>query len=201
MLPPIASVLTSTIEHPGKIALCIFLPYCNFNCLSCHNKDLVEGRFEPLPMEKLIWELENNFIVDLIVISGGEPAIHGKRLIDLIDLIRRKRSDLPIRVDSNGSLPDFLELIADEVDGLAIDVKAPPFRREKYEFVIRREFSVGDLMRSVEIASKLRYTIFRTVRYPWLTDEDVREIGEFISVYGRGKPHFVNPYSEPLDEL
>ncbi|MEM0017697.1 MAG: radical SAM protein [Candidatus Korarchaeum sp.] len=199
MLPPIASMLTSAMEHPGRISLVIFLPYCNFNCLSCHNRDLIEGRFEPLPVEKLIWELRNNFIVDFIVISGGEPTIHGKGLEELIDLIRKEREDLPIRVDSNGSSPEVLEGIADAVDGLAIDVKASPFRREKYEFVIRREFEVEKLIRSVEIASRLKYTVFRTVKYPWLTEEDLEEIREFLSVYGGGKPHLLNPYLEPPD--
>lgn len=199
MLPPIASLLTSTVDHPGSVSLVIFLPYCNLNCFACHNRELVEGRVEFLPTERLLWELENNFLFDLIVITGGEPVLHGKSLLELIDLIRRERGDVPIRVDSNGSLPDLLELVAGSVDGFAIDVKAPPSRREEYELVVGRSFNAEDLIRSVEIAAELPYTIFRTVRYPWLTEVEIEEIRRFLAVHGKGRPHFVNPYFDPRD--
>ncbi len=32
-LPRIASMLTSFIEHPGRISLGIYLPGCNWRCL------------------------------------------------------------------------------------------------------------------------------------------------------------------------
>jgi pyruvate formate lyase activating enzyme len=199
-LPKIASLLTSTIDHPNRISLNIYLPYCNFNCIGCHNRDIAEGRFSEVPPEKLLWELDNNFIIDIVIITGGEPTLHGVKLLNLIELIRKRRSDLPIRVDSNGSLPDVLELIADHVDGFAIDIKAPPFSKDKYERTIRAGFCPDDFIRSVKIAARLPYTIFRTVKYPWLTEEDLKEIREFVSVYGEGKPHLVNPYFEVIKE-
>ncbi|MGB9630554.1 MAG: radical SAM protein [Candidatus Methanodesulfokora sp.] len=198
-LPKIASLLTSTIDHPGMISLNIYLPYCNFNCIGCHNRAIAKGKFNEIPLEKLIWELDNNFIVDIVIITGGEPALHGAKLLNLIDLIRKRRGDLPIRVDSNGSLPDILEMIACHVDGFAIDIKAPPFDRDKYEKTIRARFCPDDLMRSVKIASGLPYTIFRTVKYPWLTEDDLEEIRRFVSTYGGGKPHLVNPYFEVIE--
>lgn len=199
-LPKIASLLTSMIDHPGRISLNIYLPYCNFDCIGCHNRDIARGRFVEVPLEKLLWELDNNFIVDMVIITGGEPTLHGKKLLNLIELIRERRGDIPIRIDSNGSLPDILELVASHVDGFAIDIKAPPFDRDKYERTIRAKFCPQNLVRSVEIAAKLPYTIFRTVKYPWLTEEDLEEIKRFVSIYGGGKPHLVNPYFEPLVE-
>lgn len=196
MLPKIASVFTSISEHPNRITLNIFLPYCNFNCIACHNRDLVEGEFEEVPMERFIWELENNMIAEMIVVSGGEPAIHGPGLLELVKLLRSLRGDLPIRIDSNGSLPEVLELISEQVDGFAVDVKAPPLNVEKYERIIRRKFQPEKLLRSIEIAADLPLTVFRTVKYPWLSESDIEEIRAFLSHYG--KPHIILPYFEPL---
>jgi pyruvate formate lyase activating enzyme len=197
MLPKIASVTTSVIDHPGRVSLVIFLPYCNYNCIACHNRELVEGKFEEVPLEELLWGLERNSLIDMLIISGGEPTIYGDSLLELIKILRIKRGDLPIRVDTNGSLPKVMKIIADYIDGFALDVKAPPLRREMYERIIRREFDLESFMEAVEIASGLPYTIFRTVRYPWLREEDIGEIREFLSRYGGGKPHIINPYFEP----
>lgn len=198
MLPRIASLLTSTIDHPGRVSLNIYLPYCNFDCIGCHNYELAKGIFEEVPLDRLFWELENNYIVDMVIITGGEPTLHGDMLIELVDLIRRKRGDLPIRVDSNGSIPSMIEALSRKVDGFAIDIKAPPFDRRKYERIIRARYCPEKLVRSVEIASELPYTIFRTVKYPVLTNEDLEEIRRFVSAYGKGRPYYVNPYFEVI---
>jgi len=195
-IPKIAGLLTSTIDHPGYISLNIYLPFCNYNCRSCHNHKIAKGIFEEVPLKTLIWELENNRIIDMVIITGGEPTLHGKKLLNLIDTIRKKRDDLLIRVDSNGSLPNIIEKIAPYVDGFAIDIKAPPFNTEKYEFTIRRKFDRDKLIQSVLIASDLPLTIFRTVKYPWLSEQDIEEIKNFVKNYGKNKPYYINPFYE-----
>lgn len=198
--PKIAGLLTSGIDHPGYISLNIYLPFCNFNCRFCHNYKIAKGIFEEVPYEKLLWELENNYIVDMVIITGGEPTLHKEKLVNLVKLIRDKRKDLKIRVDSNGSMPEVLRALSQYVDGFAIDIKAPPFNKEKYEYTIRAKFDLSSFIESVRIASKLPLTIFRTVKYPWLTEEDIKEIKEFVSAYGGGKPYFLNPFYEVIEE-
>ncbi|MGC8688936.1 MAG: radical SAM protein [Thermoplasmata archaeon] len=193
-IPKIAGILTSGIDHPSHISLNIYLPYCNFNCRNCHNYKIAKGIFEEIPYEKLLWELENNLIVDMVIITGGEPTLHGEKLINLIKLIKNKRPELIIRVDSNGSLPDIIEKVSHYVDGFAIDIKAPPLDEKKYEYTIRKKFYSASLIESVKIASNLPYTIFRTVKYPWLTENDVEEIKLFLNKYGKGKPYYINPF-------
>lgn len=77
--------------------------------------------------------------------------------------------------------------------GFAIDIKAPPFDVKKYEYVIRRSFNPEMFLESVKVASLLPYTIFRTVKYPWLTENDIEEIRDFVKKYGNGRPHYLNP--------
>ncbi len=200
-LPSLAAILTSGIDHPGRMTLNVYLPYCNYRCRDCHNWELAKGVFNNMPAENLFWELDNNFLVEMVVITGGEPTIHGQKLVNLVELIRQKRPDLLIRVDSNGSNPEVLRLLSNMVDGFAIDIKAPPFEKSKYEYTIRVKFSVEKLIESVKIASKLPETIYRTVKYPWLSEEDLEKIKDFVRTYGGGKPHFVNPYVMPPQSL
>ncbi|MDP8012267.1 MAG: radical SAM protein [Thermoplasmata archaeon] len=193
-LPKIAGILISGIDHPSHISLNIYLPFCNFNCRNCHNYKIAKGIFEEMPYENLFWEFENNFIVDMVIITGGEPTLQGDKLINLIKLIKNKRPELIIRVDSNGSLPGIIKKLSLFVDGFAIDIKAPPFNKDKYEYTIRKKFDTESLIESVKIASELPYTIFRTVKYPWLKENDIEEIKMFLNMYGKGKPYFVNPF-------
>jgi len=137
----------------------------------------------------------------MVVITGGEPTIHGQKLVNLVELIRQKRPDLFIRIDSNGSNPEVLRLLSNRVDGFAIDIKAPPFEKNKYEHIIRVRFNVEKLIESVKIASKLPETIYRTVKYPWLSEEDIEKIKDFVRTYRGGKPHFVNPYVIPQQSV
>ncbi|MGC8581520.1 MAG: radical SAM protein [Thermoplasmata archaeon] len=199
--PDIAGLLTSTIDHPGRVSLNIYLPYCNYHCIGCHNNEIARGIFERVPYKKLYWELENNFIAEMVIITGGEPTLHMDKLLELIKLIKSKRSDLVIRVDTNGSNPDVMRKIYDYVDGFAIDIKSPPFEIKKYEYTVRAHYSMDNLVRSVEIASDKEYTIYRTVKYPWLLDEDINKIKNFVKEYGRDKPHYVNPYYEVKDSM
>ncbi len=194
MFPKIAGTLVSGIDHPNRIALVVYLPYCNYRCLWCHNYELVLGRFKEVPLKDLRWELENNLFVDMVVITGGEPTIYGDGLIELIKFVKEVRADLPVRVDTNGSRPDVMRDIVDLVDGFAVDVKAPPQKKELYSRIIGRKFDREAFMESVRIACDLSLTLFRTVRYPILTDEDFSLIRKFLNDICPDKPYYINEF-------
>ena len=202
-LPRIISMFTSLIEHPGRISLGIYLPGCNWRCLYCHNYELVLDTVgEEVCEDELRWELENNRLIDLVVISGGEPTIHGEKLLNLVKLIRDLRPDLKIRIDTNGSNPGVLSRVGSLIDGVALDIKAPPDDVEKYSMIIGARFDQEKFMKSVAIARDLPLTIYRTVRYPCLTDEDLDRIRKFVKKNCGGKPHYItefNPVRMPKD--
>jgi len=202
-LPRIVSMFTSLIEHPGRISLGIYLPGCNWRCLYCHNYELVlDAVGEEVREDELRWELENNRLIDLVVISGGEPTIHGEKLLNLVRLIRDLRPDLKVRIDTNGSNPGVLSRVESLIDGVALDIKAPPGDVEKYSMIIGARFNREKFMKSVAIARDLPLTIYRTVRYPCLTDEDLDRIRKFVKENCGGKPHYItefNPVRMPKD--
>ena len=195
-LPRIVSILTSFIDHPGKISLVIYLPGCNWRCIYCHNYEVVLDIVgKEVGKEEFRWELENSKLIDLVVISGGEPTIHGEKLLNLVKLIKDLRPDLKIRIDTNGSNPEVLSRVGSSIDGVALDIKAPPDDVEKYSMIIGAKFDREKFMKSIEIAKDLPLTIYRTVKYPCLTDEDLAKIKRFVEESCGGKPHYITEFN------
>lgn len=115
----------SLIDYPGKIACTIFTLGCNFRCSFCHNAQLVlPDKFNPpLSLSEVTRFLEKrNKQIEGVVISGGEPLIQ-KNLYDFLAYI--KDFGLPIKLDTNGSLPKQLKHFIDEglINYVAMDIK------------------------------------------------------------------------------
>ena len=126
-LPPLCGFIPSTlIDWEGKIAAEIFLCGCNFRCPFCHSAHLVFGKVERLDWGDIATSLsERRAWLDGVVISGGEPTIHGEALFELCRRI--KQTDLSVKVDTNGTAPDILSSLHRKglLDFVALDLKAP----------------------------------------------------------------------------
>jgi pyruvate formate lyase activating enzyme len=81
----------------------------------------------------------------------------------------------PVKLDTNGSLPDVIESLMDErlVDYIAMDVKTDPSR---YPLFIKREFNPANLLRSIRMIMEWdgEYE-FRTTCVKPLVDKKVVE--------------------------
>ena len=144
---------TSLIEWEGKIASVIFLPFCNMRCRYCHAAHLAvhSGHLESIPRTVVLAYLwRQKGWIDGVVISGGEPTLHGDELFELIRQIRE--IPLAVMIETNGTQPDCIERLLDEglLDAIAMDVKAP-LTREDYERVARMPVNVEDIRRSIEL--------------------------------------------------
>ncbi|MCA9402184.1 MAG: anaerobic ribonucleoside-triphosphate reductase activating protein [Candidatus Omnitrophica bacterium] len=171
----------SLIDYPGKLAAVIFTRGCNFRCPYCHNPELVipQRYAQPLSVEYVLDYLRNRrFMLDAVVVSGGEPTIHH----DLPELLSRVR-EFPylIKLDTNGSNPAMLERIIRQryVDYIAMDVKTG---LAGYEKLSRTRFCVGSIRRSVDliknsgIAHEFRTTVVKSLN----TKTDMSEISQLI---------------------
>ncbi len=164
---------TSLIDYPDHIATVLFTGGCNFRCPMCHNADLVlrPAEMKTLP-EKEVWDFlaRREGMVNGVVITGGEPTLQP----DLAPFLRRlKDADLDVKLDTNGYLPDVLEILLNKrlLDYVAMDVKAPP---EKYSLLTGlTELDVTRIEQSVTVLkeSNVPYE-FRTTVAPGLLDED-----------------------------
>jgi len=128
----------SLVDFPGYIAAVVFTSACNFRCPFCHNPELVDPekmkRNRHIPFDEVLRRLlRNRSLLDGVVITGGEPAMHDA----LPDALRcLKRHGFLVKLDTNGSYPDMLDLLLQErlVDCVALDIKAP-LRPRRYEEV------------------------------------------------------------------
>ncbi|WP_163328455.1 radical SAM protein [Desulfurobacterium thermolithotrophum] len=189
---------------------------CNLNCYHCHNRhgyNEYKGKREKLSYKKLKEKLLmlKALGVELIIISGGEPTLE-KKLEEGLRFIRSL--GLPVRVDTNGTNPEVIQRLIEEsvVDGFAVDIKIPlkvrytPQELKRFKRVLFSTEDVDDgvvlnyskkLMASLEIIKKnpLQYTVFRTVEYPLLLEEDKNEIRKLLEF----SPHQFNPFY-PVEE-
>ena len=105
----------------------MFTPLCNLRCPYCHNPDLVLNEEEDslLSREEISLFLNKRAaVLGGVVITGGEPLLHGEILIDLIEEIHSH--GLKVKIDTNGLFPDRLPIL--KADYIAMDIKTSPSR-------------------------------------------------------------------------
>ncbi len=203
-------------DQPGvqSAVLYTYIPLCNLECFQCHNKLSFDNRSTFISYEKLSNKIGKLKLlgVELIIISGGEPTLE-KRLEEGVKFIRER--GLPVRIDTNGTLPDRIEELIRKkmVDGFALDIKIPikstysDEEKERFKQILfsnsaekdeKLFWYVENLKKSVEKIRKFalengsQLTIFRTVRYPLLKDDDICAIREFVG--NTGIPYQLNPF-------
>jgi len=186
----------STADVPGRWALVLFLPYCNFRCRHCHNWPIVLGKEEAtLTEDSVLREIKGNPILQTLVLSGGEPTLHDPlHLREFILKVKEINPDLSVRIDTNGYEPETVEYLRDVVDGFAVDIKAPLSDPTLYSYTTGREVNTDRILRSVKLADGMPLTLFRTVKYPWLKEEEREKIREFTQILS--SPWTLNEFIE-----
>ena len=171
---------TTFIDYPEKIACIVFTQGCNFRCGYCHNPELFENK-EPVLSVPAFFEFLNKRKgkLDGIVITGGEPTLHGK---DLIEFIKEVKSlGFLVKLDTNGTHPDVLQELLNEnlLDYIAMDIKAP---LAKYKTITRTDIDTKIIKKSIDIImnSGVDYEFRTTIVKSQLSVEDLRQIGELI---------------------
>lgn len=162
-------------DFPGVIASIVFTRGCNFMCAYCHNSELINMNGSVI-LEKDFFDslIQNRKMINGVVVSGGEPCIQ----LDLPDfLLKIKTYGFKVKVDTNGSAPDMIELILRErlVDYIAMDIKTS---WENYEKIIHVENISNYVRRSFDllIQSNIDYE-FRTTIFP-----DKHKIEDFLNI-------------------
>ncbi len=172
-------VKTSTVDYPSKLVSTIFLGGCNFNCEYCHNRDLIkpEDGVPSISEDELINFLKGRRnIIEGLCITGGEATIWGEKLISLVRKIKAELgNDFLIKLDTNGSNPNFLRDYANEFDYIAMDFKTTNY--EKY-----LNFSDEIIKESLNILknAKTPYEIRMTMYPPYIKEENMESIAKIL---------------------
>ena len=169
----------SLLDFPGNIAAMVFVGGCNMRCWYCHNAAILDTR-EFLDEQAILDRIKDNFLLDGVVISGGEPTLQP----DLFDFAKKiKDMGLEVKLDTNGLRPAVIKEGVERglFDYVAMDIKAPfdkacvvtptvPWNADKL-----RE-SVAYLMSQDKIPYEFRMTVI-----PQFTVEDVERAAQEIA--------------------
>jgi len=173
----------SLIDYPGKISSIIFTQGCNFSCVYCHNKELINinNSTENTYKEKEIIEFlkQRTKKIDAVVITGGEPTLQK----DLIPFMKQiKELDFLVKLDSNGTNPDVLKeaINSNLVDYIAMDIKAP---LEKYSSITKTNVDIEKIKESINLIknSGIQHEFRTTVLKSLLTEQDILSINSLTS--------------------
>lgn len=104
--------------YVGKNQLFIRFCNCNLNCKYCDTNFKGGKEFSP----ETLWEYVKNKIdtVHSISLTGGEPLLFTDFLKQFLPLV-----NIPVYLETNGTLPDKLSEIIDLTDIISADIKLP----------------------------------------------------------------------------
>lgn len=185
---------TTLLEYPKHIAAVIFTGGCNMRCPYCHNPELISyENSEYITQEDFFKFIDKRKgILEAVSISGGEPLVHGSKLLDFIKHI--KSYQLKVKLDTNGTFPDLLREAL--VDYIAMDIKTS---LNKYSLL-----GINNI--SDKVTSSINYILndfngeyeFRTTAVPGIVDiEDMKNIASYI----KGADNYVISQFRPMRTL
>lgn len=172
-------VKNSFCDWPGKVTTIIFLGGCNFRCPTCHNYELVHKTTPEISFSEVLSHIKNNLKwLDGIVISGGEPTID-KQIFRLSKFLS---SFLPLKVDTNGSLPYVIEDLIPYVDKFSIDIKGPWEKYPKLTGDYITEYTIRECFEEIfPLANKYKDKFeFRTTFVPYLNQNDIETVKTYL---------------------
>jgi pyruvate formate lyase activating enzyme len=114
----------STLDYPLKNAAVVYLCGCPYRCPWCHNPELVfEDGGTMVEIDKIIEKLNENFLIDAVCVTGGEPLMQ-EGTIELLKKIKDE-TELLLKIDHNGYFPERLKKALLYLDFFTTDIKAP----------------------------------------------------------------------------
>jgi pyruvate formate lyase activating enzyme len=169
---------TSFVDYPGQPCAVVFTPYCNMNCVYCHNAHIIKRDAPIIPEEPVLEYLEKRAgLLTAVVISGGEPTLQ-QNLEAFI--LRVKTFGYKVKLDTNGTKPQTLQTLLNKnlLDYIAMDVKAPA---EKYNAIACAEVDMDSIRKSIALIrnSGIAHE-FRMTFAPQLTLEDALETARMV---------------------
>lgn len=169
------------IDYPGNVACMVYTIGCNFRCPYCHNPELVDETVEQIIEESEVINFlkQRKGMLDGIVITGGEPTMHGDNLFNFIRKV--KEMGFKVKLDSNGTNPEFLKEVIDRnlVDYIAMDIKSP---LSKYSQTVSRFVNTKSIRQSIDLLlkSEIDYEFRTTIVKSLISISDFELIAEEI---------------------
>ncbi len=113
----------STVDWPGHMAAVVFLQGCPWNCVYCHNPDLIDPRGAGTVEWQEVTDLleRRHGLLDGVVFTGGEPT-RQRGLADAMRIV--KDMGFKVGLHTSGSFPQRLDKLLPLIDWVGFDIKA-----------------------------------------------------------------------------
>ena len=193
----------SLLDYPGKMCATVFTGGCNFRCPFCHNSSLVILKDSKADVhideeEILSFLKKRTGILEGVCITGGEPTLFGDSV--LLFMSRVKDLGLLVKLDTNGSNPDFIKKAVGEraVDYIAMDIKSS---LENYSLVTGVEdIDLDSIKESANylMEGHIDFEFRTTVVKPLHMASDFESIGRMLA---GDEKYFIQCYKDSGDIL
>ncbi len=186
-----------TVDGPG-LRFIVFMQGCHLECKYCHNRDtwyMNDGKYyTPEDILKMVVKYKNYFgTTGGITVSGGEPLLQAKFLIELFTLL--KSEGIHTCLDTSGmvSITEDIQNLLKLTDLVLLDIKH--IDSEKCKWLIGKSNELElDFARYLSDNNIPMW--IRQVLVPTITDdnEDLLKLKDFISTLKTVKKVELLPY-------
>ncbi len=181
----------SFVDEPGKTVAMVYLQGCNLDCGFCHNSVLIPmftRESKKTTVEQLLESLADNFLIDGVVFTGGEPLLQP----NIIHFVKAIREKIPfVGIDTNGTNPVLLAETSPHLDRIAMDIKTA---LDTYPRVAGKNVNVDQIRKSIDFLCKRsresgRVEFRMTYAPPANTIDDIMAIADHLKYTGFSGNH------------
>lgn len=208
----------SSIQGEGPYVGCrqIFIRFagCNLSCAYCDtpvqeqencNAEIIPGsqKFKqiknPVSVKQLLEEISlqvkaKSFPHHSISITGGEPLLNTGFLTEFLSEFRKNHSEIKIYLETNGTLFEEFEKIAENTDIISMDLKLESSTGVEFPFDKHKKF--------IEIANKYNKEIFaKVVITNKISDEEIIRVSEFLKSFDKEILLILQPVSSENKDI
>ena len=195
--------------YVGRRQIFVRFALCNLDCDYCDTKfspqeycnfEICPGSFKqvknPITAEQLICKINelNYFNHHSLSLTGGEPLLCSDFLNYFLPELKKENKNLKIYLETNGTLPDKLENVIDNIDIISMDFKLESSTGKANLWREHKEF--------IEVAQKYNKEIFaKAVITSKITPEEIKETVNLIAGLNQAIPLILQPLSSENKEL
>lgn len=188
------------VDGPG-IRFVIFMQGCSLQCKYCQNRDTWEidagNQYSAEELLNKILKYKNYFLASGggVTVSGGEPLLQYKFLIELFTLLKKENIHTAIDTSGNVDLTDDMKKLIDLTDLFLLDIKCinDEICKKLTGVSNKKELAFAKYLSSIN-----KPTWIRQVIVPTITDrtEDLLALKDFLSTLTNVEKIELLPYHD-----
>jgi pyruvate formate lyase activating enzyme len=188
------------VDGPG-IRFVIFMQGCSLQCKYCQNRDTWEinagNQYSAEELLNKILKYKNYFLASGggVTVSGGEPLLQYKFLIELFTLLKKENIHTAIDTSGNVDLTDDMKKLIDLTDLFLLDIKCinDEICKKLTGVSNKKELAFAKYLSSIN-----KPTWIRQVIVPTITDrtEDLLSLKDFLSTLTNVEKIELLPYHD-----